>query len=459
MLVREYINYDAHDLALLIKDKQVSPKEVLACAQERMQEVNDKLNAVTSECFDFAEKCLARMDGNEPYYGVPLLVKDLGFALEGTKLTQGSQFFSNTISNDTSDFINKMMSLGFVPFARTNTPELGLSYVTESRLLGPCRNPFDLRRTPGGSSGGSAAAVAVGIAPVATASDGGGSIRIPAACCGLFGFKPTPGLTPAGPWVSEQWSGMATDHVLTRSVRDSSDVFVKIVQSPQMMPKHHKKSLVITQLEGVFAEVPIAQPCLEALEKGKDLLRKAGHTITSAHLDLNLTEINQCTLVLIAANVCAVIEEQQKIVGRTPTVDELEPITWEFYQLGKRIAAYELIIAKNKLYHLLRPLHQLLEHTDVVLTPALAQLPLLIGQLKTDDEFYSYLQKNTEFSPFTSLFNQAGLPAMTVPVMFHSHLPCSIQLGASAGHDLELLKLAEQIQQLTPDMAQHQIPF
>lgn len=451
MHVNEYIHYDVQELAELIKNHQVGAEEVLQCAQERLYQVNPSLNAVVTDCFEYAHQCLAKMKGNEPYYGVPLLVKDLGHAIEGIRLTEGSRFFANNLAETNSDLINKLIALGFVPFAKTNTSELGLSCVTDSNLFGPCRNPFDTMRTAGGSSGGSAAAIMAGIAPVATASDGGGSIRIPAACCGLFGFKPTPGLVPSGPWVDEAWSGMATSFILTRSMSDAIALFKNVI-NPMRLNRlsRKKKKLLITELTGVFAEVPIARECQEAVDKIKEILKNSGHRLNEVHLPLDLQVISSCAHTLIAASTYAKVKTQEQISGRKPMIHELEPITWEFYYRGKMVSAYEFIIAKNKLYQLLRPLHQLLEKTDIVLTPALAQLPLLIGHLRTDEEFNKYLQKKKEFSPFTSLFNQGGLPAMTVPVMFHHHLPVSVQMGSAKGNDLLLLELAHELQSVLP---------
>lgn len=451
MLVREYMQYDAYDLAALIKSRQISAQEALSCAFARIDEVNPALNAVITNCSEFAESCLSEMKGNEPFYGVPLLVKDLGHALQGIRSTEGSRFFAGNLAKKNSDLVSKLITLGFIPVAKTNTPELGLSFVTESTLFGPCRNPFDLSRTSGGSSGGSAAAVASGVAPVATASDGGGSIRIPAACCGLFGFKPTTGLTPTGPWVGELWSGMATNFVLTRSVRDATQVFNHLTKQNSDYPlTREKKSLNIALLVGAFAPVPVANACLDAVKSMEDILKNAGHHVVKKHLSLDLNLIGASALLLIAANTCAVIKAQEQELGHSVQADELEPITWEFYQRGLTIPAYELIKAKNQLYQELNPLHEFLDQHDMVLTPALAQLPLLIGELRTDDQFDSYLQKNANFSPFTSLFNQAGLPAMTVPVMWHENLPVSVQMGAAKGKDLLLLSLAQELESVRP---------
>ncbi|KTD11001.1 amidase [Legionella gratiana] len=454
MLLNEYLRCDVLELAQLIKKKEVNAYEVLDCALMRVNEVNPLLNAIVLSCPDFAKKCLKNLRGDEPYYGVPLLVKDLGHHIMGIRSTEGSRFFAMNIDMFTSDLVNKLISLGFIPFAKTNTPELGLSYVTESILHGPCRNPYDLNRTCGGSSGGSAAAVSTGIAPIATASDGGGSIRIPASCCGLIGFKPTNGLTPSGPSTNELWSGLAVNFVLTRSLRDSETLFHELIAPRKLSPPSPKKRLTIIRLDGAFSTVPIASPYLIAMHHVEELLRKLGHTIQKRSLALDFKAIGENAITLIAANTFTTIKIQEIQLKRKVIPDELEPITWDFYQRGQAISAYEYLIAKRHLYQLFRPLHQLLSQTDVILTPALAQLPLLIGELKTHDEFEYYLQKNLEFSPFTSLFNQAGLPAITIPILFHHHLPISIQLGAAQENDLLLYSLAKQLQLMLPDFSQ-----
>jgi amidase len=405
------------------------------------------------------------MRGTEPFYGVPVLVKDLGFTLAGIPQTAGSRFFASTIPNLTSDFVQRLLTLGMLPFAKTNVPELGLSYVTESILHGPCRNPYDLSRTPGGSSGGSAAAIAAGVAPLATANDGGGSIRIPAACCGLFGFKPTPGLISTGPWVGEAWSGLAAGYVLTRSVRDSALLFDQLTAStPTLQAASEadfplKCPLTIALVEGAFPAVNVEKPCMDAVEKVLSVLRSKGHSIVQVRLPLDLEAIGQAALILIAANTRAEIELQQALLGREVQKDELEPITWEFMVRGQSISASELIIAKNKLYQLTRPVHELFTKVDLILTPALAQLPLKIGALSTDDDFERYLAKNVEFSPFTSLFNQAGLPAMTIPVMRYGQLPVSVQFAAAKHQDKLLLGLALDLQKAFENFSQPIMKF
>ncbi|MBA2651556.1 MAG: amidase [Tatlockia sp.] len=458
MQLNEYCRLDAHELAKLIKEKQLSPDEALNCALERMQQVNSLINAVVRDCSDWARAKLKLMSGKEPFYGVPVLIKDLGFTLAGVPHTAGSRFFSGPIPPLSSDFINRLLALGMLPFAQTNVPELGLSFVTESQLYGPCRNPYDLKRTAGGSSGGSAAAVAAGIAPIATASDGGGSIRIPAACCGLFGFKPTPGLIPTGPYVGESWSGLATSYVLTRSVRDSALLFDPLTTSSLKISETSfatkQRPLTIAIIDGAFPAVKVEKPCLAALEHAEKVLKHLGHKIIRPEFSLDLEAIGKAAITLIAANTRAEIVNQQTLLGREVQKDFLEPISWQFMELGKPMLASDLIIAKNNLYQLMRPLHELLTKVDLILTPALAQLPLPIGSLPTNLDLAQYNQKNIEFSPFTSLFNQAGLPAMTMPVMWHGHLPISVQFAAAKNEDKLLLKLALHLQKEFDDFSQ-----
>jgi amidase len=461
MQLNEYCRLDAHDLAKLIKEKQLSPDEALNCALTRMHEVNPLLNAVVRDCSDWARAQLKLMTGSEPFYGVPILVKDLGFTLAEVPYTAGSRFFAETVPTLTSDLINRLLALGMLPFAQTNVPELGLSFVTESQLHGPCRNPYDLTRTAGGSSGGSAAAVAAGVAPLATGSDGGGSIRIPAACCGLFGFKPSTGLVSSGPWVAESWSGLATAYVLTRSVRDSAFLFDRITApslnnlsfSEEGFSKK-PRSLTIAIVEEAFPPLALAKPCSDAVDQAVKALTALGHHIVRPKLVLNLQAIGEAAMIIIAANTSAEIESQERMLGREVRKEELEPITWDIMMQGKSMLASELIIARNYLYQLLRPLHELFNQVDIILTPALAQLPLPIGSLPTDIDLDQYQQKNIEFSPYTSLFNQAGLPAMTMPVMRYGHLPISVQFAAAKNQDKLLLSLALQLQKVFEDFSQ-----
>ncbi|KTC99840.1 amidase [Legionella erythra] len=451
MDVKDYCRLDAHGLAAKIKASETTPNEAMDCALTRLKQVNPFLNAIVHDCSGWAFDRLKAMSGNEPFYGVPVVVKDLGFTLDGVPFTAGSRFFAGTVANANSDYINNLLSLGMLPFATTNTPELGLSFVTEAALHGPAKNPYDLSLTPGGSSGGSAAAVAAGIAPVATASDGGGSIRIPAACCGLFGFKPTQGLISLGPWVDESWSGLSGQHVITRTVRDSASVFAHQIQHQRpLTPVTPSRSKTVALVPKAFTPVAVDKPCLLAVDIMRQHLEALGYHVIEQDLSLDLELINHCARMLITANTAAVIESQQQVLGRKARKHELEPATWEFYREGKAMTASQLIRARTQLYRCLRPLHALLNDTAFLLTPALAQLPLKIGSLVFNHDLEAYLEEGRAFSPFTPLFNQANLPAMTMPVMQHGGLPVSVQIASGRWRDWSLLALAEQLEPTLP---------
>lgn len=447
MNLQDYLSADAKTLAAWIKTGEVSVAEALACAEQRLAEVNPDINAVVTDCFDFARQQLARLTGEEPYYGVPILVKDLGFSIQGIRDTSGSRLLADYHSPAHSDFIVALLKLGFLPIGKTNTAEFGLSYVTEPSLFGPCRSPLDLSRTAGGSSGGSAAAVAAGIVPVATASDGGGSIRVPAACCGLFGLKPSAGLMPTGPWVSESWSGFATAHVLTRSIADSADLFSHL--SGQALTRRSPdttRPLRIVQAPGLFADVPVDPLMRAAEDRARACLQHLGHEVTQSSSCLDLAAMGEQIYPIIAANTTASLTAQARAAGVIIESHLVEPVTWAFYQRGLAVSGAELIMAKNRLYQLLAPLRQLFTEYDLILSPALAQLPLKIGELSTQDEFETYLAKNLAFSPFTSIFNQAGLPAISLPIARHASLSLSIQLAANKGGEGLLVSVAEALQ-------------
>ena len=450
----EYAKHTAGSLAKLIKEGDVTPFEVLDAAHERVRAFNPSVNAIVTTCFDVAEKHIKHLKGDEPFYGVPLVVKDLSFAIKGVRQTEGSRLFKDNIANINSDFVERAMSLGFVPFAKSNAPELGLSYVTEPELFGACKNPYDLKRTPGGSSGGSAVAVATGMAPVATASDGGGSIRIPAACCGLIGLKPTNGSMPSGPYGGEIWSGMGENFILAKSIEDTISIYPQLTDRPyeQVEKMSHSRPLKFLTINGIFADVEVDVPNQNAFQDTTKLLNQLGHEVHEKTLNLDLDKIGECTLSLIAANTFYYVSHQEQSLGRQASSDDVEPVTRYFYDIGKSLSASELIHAKNVMYYELRALHQMIQQVDFLITPALAKLPIEIGSLNMDEGFEKYVENNMAFSPFTSLFNQAGMPAMTIPVSQEPPFPLSVQFVAGKGQDLKLLQLAALLKPHLPDI-------
>src|ERR1043165_8179498 len=240
MTFEEYRKHDATGLAELIKKKEVTPTELLDIAIKRAEEVNPKMNAVVTKLYDLASEQLKNIDTTAPLGGVPYLIKDLGPQLKGTRYTCGSGILKDFISTENSVVTNRMLKAGLVIFGKTNTPEFGLTPWTEGKLLGVARNPWNLNHTTGGSSGGSAAAVAAGIVPMASANDGGGSIRIPASCNGIFAIKPTRGRITLGPYFGEGWGGAVCEGVVSRSVRDSALYYDLVHGSDEGDPYHVK---------------------------------------------------------------------------------------------------------------------------------------------------------------------------------------------------------------------------
>ncbi len=463
MKLTEYITYDAMGLADLIRRKEIQPSDALTCAINLADTYNPQLNAIIATYHDKAFQQLNNHDPSAPLYGVPSLVKDLYFPIKGTRETNGSKFFSKNTSRHSCEYVRRMMSAGTVIFGKTNTAELGLSYACEPKLFGACHNPWNLSLTSGGSSGGSASAVAARIVPFAAGNDSGGSLRTPAACCGLFGLKPTRGSTPQNTNQAELWSGLLTNHVITRSVRDSAEV-LHWMRNPyhamQNTPNHftkksllkHKKPFDIALLSGVFPQVDIAEPCQRAVDHAANLSEQLGHHVETVRLSIDIERIDQAVFTIIAANTLRLLQQQRYRCGRKPYAKEIEPITQYFAEHGHDIKHNDLLKAKQIIHTHVNPINRLLEQYDLLLTPALAQLPLTIGSLSHTDELQSFMKKCMQFSPFTSLFNQTGQPAMTLPVLFDQEdaPPISVQFAAKHLNEETLFTLAYQFEQHNP---------
>ncbi|MDF1654436.1 MAG: amidase [Coxiellaceae bacterium] len=464
MKVTEYITYDALGLAQLIKHKKIKPHEALDCAIQLTDTYNPQLNAVIATYYEKAYQQLEESDPQAPLFGVPSLVKDLYFSIKGTRETNGSQFFSHNTSRHSCAYVLRMMASGTLIFGKTNTAELGLSFSCEPKLFGACHNPWNLALTSGGSSGGSASAVAARIVPFAAGNDSGGSLRTPAACCGLFGLKPTRGSTPHNPNQAEMWSGLLTNHVVTRSVRDSAAV-LDLMQNPynaiqkrkpnayaQSNLEKDKRQLKIALLTGVFPQVDIAEPCQRAVDLAATLVDKFGHHIEPVQLSIDIESIDQAVFTIIAANTLQLLKQQKMRCGRRHNDKDIEPITNYFAEHGHSINANDILKAKHIIHTHVNPINQLLQQYDVLLTPALAQPPLTIGSLSHTDELHQFMKKCMQFSPFTSLFNQTGQPAMTLPVLFNNdeQPPVSVQFAARHLDETTLFKLAYQFEQANP---------
>jgi amidase len=486
----EFKEYDRHDglgLAELIRTGEVTAAEVCETAIARIERVNPGINAVVRPMFDLARKGLEEPLPDGPFAGVPFLLKDLLSAYAGVPLTCGSKALRDYVPGHDSELVRRYRRAGVVVLGKTNTPEFGLVAFTEPDLFGPTRNPWDPGRTPGGSSGGSAAAVAAGMVPLAGGGDGGGSIRIPAAYCGLFGLKPSRGRVPTGPDFSEIWQGAVVEHVITRSVRDSAAMLDCVHGSDTGAPFH-----IAPPGQAFLAEVgrdpgrlriafdtrsPIGTPVHpeyeKAVLKAAVLLQRLGHDVAEDRPEIDGRALAQSYIAMNCGEVAADLDELSLFLGRPATPADVEIVTWTLGRLGHAESAFSLAKARRLWGKAARVMGGFLERYDLFLTPTVAQPPARVGSLKPTALEAAALRTvgalklerlllksgiiakmamdNLARTPFTQLANFTGQPAMSVPLHWGADgLPCGVQFTARNGDEAALLRLAAQLEQESP---------
>jgi Asp-tRNA(Asn)/Glu-tRNA(Gln) amidotransferase A subunit family amidase len=464
MKQQEYLAYDAMGLAELISSREVSAREVVAAAMERMAEVNPRLNAVTLDVAAQALDSLADTPRG-PLGGVPWLIKDLGAQVAGLPTAGGSRLLGAEPAAADNAMVAAYRKGGLVIIGKTNTPEFGLEPVTEPERFGPTRNPWDLTRTPGGSSGGAAAAVAGGIVPAAHASDGGGSIRIPAACCGLFGLKPTRGRVSFAP-ADEGWGGFSIQHAVTRSVRDSA-ILLDLVCRPQPGDPYWRDAPATPFLSEVgrtpgalriafttqaLAWETIEPECAAAVRETASLCASLGHRIEEAVLPGDFAALGAAGGTVIAANVAAMLDTEAQRRGRAIGEDEVEDLTWAMYQRGKAVSGPAYVQALQAAHAFGRTTAAFFERHDVLLMSTLGSPAVPVGHLRgARADPRAYAARLFAFMPNTQAFNMTGQPAMSVPLAWsEGGLPIGLQFVARAGEDALLLRLAAQLEQAKP---------
>ena len=473
----EYTATDGTGLAALIASGQVSADEVLVAAREVLARANPAINAVVLEMEPVRES-----GRDQPFAGVPFLLKDLLGHLQGTRMTAGSRVWQDRISGFTSEIVRRFLRSGVVIIGKTNTPELGITGVTEPLLFGPARNPRATGYTPGGSSGGSAAAVAAGIVPMASAGDGGGSIRIPASCCGLFGLKPTRGRTPLGPAVGESWDGAVVQHVLSRSVRDSAIMLDALGGADPGSPYTiaGPSAPWAEQADGSLPPLrigyqtnhplglPVAGPCRQAVAATAALLEEMGHRVEEAPPPVDGDALARAYLTMLSGQVAADVAEARHSPDAGP-VNRFEPATRILAELGRSLSAGEYALSKREWHRFGRSMATWHEDYDLLLTPTLAGLPPAVGGLRSgvlEDrvmELASRLRlgalvralglpdaiarRSLAVFPFTQLANITGQPAMSVPLHREGSLPVGVQFVAPWGREDRLYALAFRLEQ------------
>lgn len=460
----EYMRHDAVALGELIARKDIAPGEALDAAIARADRVNPKINAITMRLDEFARKAISDgLPDHGPFRGVPFLLKDLGEKLTGTVTSEGSRFFKDAVADHDSTLVARYRAAGLVIFGKTASPEFGGTATTESILWGDTHNPWNLKHSTGGSSGGAAAVVAAGIIPAAHASDGGGSIRIPASNCGLFGMKPSRGRIPTGPDAIEGWMGLTARHVISRSVRDSAmlmDISAGSEAGSRVTPfggsfmdalKTPPRPLRIALMEANWFGVPLHPECKAALDKAAKLCENLGHHVEPATLALPVADMMKGMSAITAAGTQAFIHDREKIVGRAATEADLEPISWGTYQSAKKYTAEDLYRGRASADEVGRIFDQFLTKFDVILSPVTAVPPPLLGALSLNQPMDSFIPNAMAASCFTMAYNISGLPAMSVPLHWTADgLPVGSMFAGRFGDEATLFKLAAQLEQLLP---------
>jgi amidase len=484
--IPEYDRYDALGLADLVRRGEVSPRELLEEAIRRTESVNPRINAVICRMYDHAREHANGSLPQGPFTGVPFLVKDILQAYAGFPMTSGSRALADYVPPHDAEVVARFKRAGLVTFGKTNVPEFGLVAFTEPEAFGPTRNPWHLGRTPGGSSGGAAAAVAAGIVPMAGANDGGGSIRIPAACCGLFGLKPTRGRVPVGPYFGEVWEGAAVDHVLTRSVRDSAVMLDAIagpdLGSPYQIPdperpyaeEIHREPgrlrIAFSTRSPIGAEVH--PECLLAVERTARLLESLGHEVEEAEPEVDGLAVGRAYLTLYFGQIAADQKWLVELKGRG-ALRQLEVVTRALGAIGNGLSSGEYVAQRRAWNFFARAAGEFHGAYDLHLTPTLAAPPVRIGELQPRGADRAALKlatalrlgkallaaglidklvrENLSRTPFTQLANLTGQPSMSVPLHWTADgLPTGVQFTARWGDEATLFRLAAQLEQAQP---------
>ena len=462
----DYERYDALGLAELVKRRLVTPDQLLDAAIERVEARNPVVNAVVMPLYDYARKAIADGLPNGPFRGVPFLLKDLGGWLAGVRVTRGSRFFADTgPATDDSEHVKRLKHAGLVFFGRTNSCELGLSLTCEPQLYGPTRSPWDTARISGGSSGGAAAAVGARILPMAHASDGFGSIRAPASCCGVVGLKPTRSRNTMAPYAGEGLGGLSTEHAVTLSVRDCAALLDATAGvgpgDPYAAPAPARPfleevgaapgALRIAFTSKAPNGAPVGAESLAALDEIAKLCGDLGHRVEPVDPPIDGGAVVPTFITLAAANTVVNLASHPT-KGRSARADEVEKVTWATGQLGEKITAPDYVRATQTAHRLSRQMAAFHSSWDVLLTPALATLPPPLGVIDMMmDDVHEYWRRVFTFSPFTVWFNISGQPAIVLPLSrTASGLPVSVQLVARYGDEATLFRLAAQLEKARP---------
>jgi amidase len=457
-MAAELLTSDAIAQAQAIRRGEVSAAELVEAAAARAETVDHVVNALVTPLF---EQALAAARGplpDGPLRGVPFLLKDLVATAAGVPHHEGSRFLAGYVADEDSEFVRRCRRAGLVLLGTANTPEFGCSGSCEPVFNGPTRNPWDLSRSPGGSSGGSAAAVAGRAVAISHGNDFGGSLRVPAACCGLVSLKPTRGRNPLGPKLGEGWSGIAAEHVITRSVRDNA-LMLDITSGPSVGDPYWapppggsflERLRTDRKLRIAVTAGDVHPDCAAATREAARLCESLGHEVSEAEPEYDVEAAGRAGLESWADGTAAWIADWAERLGREPGADEIEPVNTYLREFGLRRSAADHVRTVNVNHRVGRQLGAFFERFDVWLTPTLATPPVPLGYLVEGDP-QQILEREGAYYPYLFVASQTGQPSMSVPFSWNEEgLPIGIHLMGGYGDDLTLLQLAAQIEEERP---------
>jgi amidase len=462
----QFAALDATAQADLARRGEVQPIELVDAAITRIERLNPAINAVITPLFERARAEAKGPLPDGPFRGVPFLLKDLQALYAGVRLSAGSASMRDFVPDHDSELVVRLKRAGLVIVGKTNTPEFGLLPTTEPRLFGASRNPWDTTRSTGGSSGGSAAAVASGMVAMAHANDGGGSIRIPASCCGVFGLKPTRARNPLGPDFGDQMNGLPVEHAVTRSVRDSA-ALLDATSGPDIGDPYWAPPPARPFLEEVGADpgrlriafstasltgAPIHADCVRAVHEAAKLCSELGHEVSEVPLPIDGERFRRLFLIVWSVGCARGMEGNAMVTGRKPVQEEFEELTWALAEQGRGVSAATYLLTVTALQAIARQVARFFVKYDVWLTPTLADPPLPLGSFdaRPGDPLYG-LRRAVAFVPFTPIFNVTGQPAMSVPLFWNADgLPVGTHFAARFGDEATLFRLAAQLEAARP---------
>jgi len=464
----EFADYDGLGLADLVKGAKVTPQELRDASLEAIERLNPKLNSVVTVLADEAQKEIETGLPDGPFKGVPFVIKEMVLHAAGATMQMGSRLAEGLALPHDTELMARFRKAGLVTVATTATPEFGFNANTEPLLHGSTRNPWNTERSPGGSSGGSAASVAAGIVPIGHANDGGGSVRIPAACCGLVGLKPTRGRIPTGPDYGELLNGIAIEFAVTRSVRDTAALLDAVAgpdagcygwAEPPKTPFRSQAStppakLRIAWMEEPLTGVPVDPECAAALRDAVNLCKDLGHEMTEAAPQIDVEAHALATLRVWSANLANMMDAVAEATGRTPSPENLETASWACYQHGKSLTAPEFLKALDMFTGVSRAVGAFFQDHDALLSLTAAHPAWPLGEMNQNAPGMTaekWVEQIFTVCPFTNLFNTTGNPAISLPLgETKDGLPIGIQFAGRFAGEGTLLNLATQLEEAHP---------